>query len=147
MIGFKQYWYGKECEGRLTDVETLFISDLEDLDLKKIDLMPHIYFCSGAVEQLLEEDGDYDIDWDVINDLIDNENLTISLEVEPDTLSDIPPMMRIKTHIMYMMVDPDVALLKKNDSIKVVYADYSLYCASIQNMQHVTPDDYKYDRP
>jgi hypothetical protein len=147
MIGFKQYWYGKECEGRLTDVETLFISDLEDLDLKEIDLMPHIYFCSGAVEQLLEEDGDYDIDWDVINDLIDNENLTISLEVEPDTLSDIPPMMRIKTHIMYMMVDPDVALLKKNDSIKVVYADYSLYCASIQNMQHVTPDDYKYDRP
>ena len=47
---------------------------------------------------------------------------------------------------MYMMVDPDVSLLKKNDSIKVIYGDYSLYCTSIQNMQHVTPDDYKYDR-
>jgi hypothetical protein len=147
MIGFKKYWYGKECEGRLTDVETLFICDLEDMSLEDIDLAPHIYFCSGAVEQLLEENGDYDIDWDVINNIIDEKQLTVSLEVEPDTLSDIPPMMRIKTHIMYMMVDPDVALLKKNDSIKVVYADYSLYCASIQNMQHVTPDDYKYDRP
>jgi len=147
MIGFKKYWYGKECEGRLTDVETLFICDIDDLSLEDIELAPHIYFCSGAVEQLLEEDANYEIDWDIINEIIDEKQLTISLEVEPDTLSDIPPMMRIKTHIMYMMVDPDVALLKKNDSIKVVYADYSLYCASIQNMQHVTPDDYKYDRP
>jgi hypothetical protein len=147
MIGFKKYWYGKECEGRLTDVETLFICDIDELSLEDIDLAPHIYFCSGAVEQLLEEDAEYDIDWDVINEIIDEKQLTISLEVEPDTLSDIPPMIRIKTHIMYMMVDPDISLLKKNDSIKVVYADYSLYCSSIQNMQHVTPDDYKYDRP
>ena len=28
MIGFRKYWYGKECEGRLTDVETLFIADI-----------------------------------------------------------------------------------------------------------------------
>ena len=45
-----------------------------------------------------------------------------------------------------MISDKDVSLLKKNDSIKVVYDDYSLYCSSIQNMQHVTPDDYKHDR-
>ena len=146
MIGFRKYWYGKECEGRLTDVETLFISDIDGLHLDEIELMPHIYFCSGAIEQLLEEYDDYDINWDVINKLIDEQNLTISLEVEPDTLSMIPPMIRIKTHIMYMISDTDVSLLKKNDSIKVVYADYSLYCSSIQNMQHVTPDDYKHDR-
>ena len=24
MIGFRKHWYGKECEGRLTDVEILF---------------------------------------------------------------------------------------------------------------------------
>jgi len=146
MIGFRKYWYGKECEGRLTDVETLFISDIDGLNLDEIDLMPHIYFCSGAVVQLLEEYDEYDIDWDIINNLIWEKNLTISLEVEPDTLSMIPPMIRIKTHIMYMISDKDVSLLKKNDSIKVVYDDYSLYCSSIQNMQHVTPDDYKHDR-
>jgi hypothetical protein len=144
MIGFRKYWYGKECEGRLTDVETLFISDIDGLNLDEIELMPHIYFCSGAVEQLLEEYDEYDIDWDIINNLIWEKNLTISLEVEPDTLSMIPPMIRIKTHIMYMISDKDVSLLKKNDSIKVVYDDYSLYCSSIQNMQHVTPDDYKH---
>ena len=144
MIGFKKYWYGKECEGRLTDVETLFICDIKDLDLSKCEKMPHIYFCSGAVEQLIDDK--YSINWDLINSIVDNENTTVSLEVEPDKLSLIPPIIRIKTHIMYMMVDPDISLLKKNDSIKVIYGDYSLYCTSIQNMQHVTPDDYKYDR-
>ena len=72
--------------------------------------------------------------------------ITVSLECEPGMLKDVPAMMRIKTHIMYMMNEEEVGLLKQNDSIKVIHAPYSLYCASIQNMQQVTPDDYKYDR-
>ena len=55
MIGFRKYWYGKECEGRLTDVETLFIADIsvKGLDMEK---MPHIYFCSTAVYQIIKGD-------------------------------------------------------------------------------------------
>jgi hypothetical protein len=145
MIGFRKYWYGKECEGRLTDVETLFIADIrvKGVDMEK---MPHIYFCSGAVEQLITNDMKSQLDWDWMNKFIDRTGITISLECEPGMLKDIPPMMRIKTHIMYMMYEEEVGLLKKNDSIKVIHAPYSLYCASIQNMQKVTPDDYKYDR-
>jgi hypothetical protein len=143
MIGFRKYWYGKECEGRLTDVETLFIADLDvkGLNMEKV---PHIYFCSPAVKQLIKGKGD--LNWDWLNGFIDRTGITISLECEPGMLKDIPPMMRIKTHIMYMMYEEEVGLLKKNDSIKVIHAPYSLYCASIQNMQKVTPDDYKYDR-
>ena len=142
MIGFRKYWYGKECEGRLTDVETLFIADI---DVKGLDMekAPHIYFCSPAVRQLIKGKGD--LNWDWLNAFIDRTGITISLECEPGMLKDVPPMVRIKTHIMYMMNDEDVGLLKQNDSVKVVYAPYSLYCASIQNMQKVTPDDYKYD--
>ena len=147
MIGFRKYWYGKECEGRLTDVETLFIADIriKGVDMKK---MPHIYFCSGAVEQLITNDmkNQSQLDWDWMNKFIDRTGITISLECEPGMLKEVPPMMRIKTHIMYMMNEEEVGLLKQNDSVKVVYAPYSLYCASIQNMQKVTPDDYKYDR-
>ena len=45
------------------------------------------------------------------------------------------------------MISIDEArLLKQNDSIKVVHGPYELYCTSIQNMQKVVPDDYKYDR-
>ena len=147
MIGFRKYWYGKECEGRLTDVETLFIADIrvKGVDMEK---MPHIYFCSGAVEQLITNDmkNQSQLDWDWMNKFIDRTGITISLECEPGMLKEVPPMMRIKTHIMYMMNEEEVGLLKKNDSIKVIHAPYSLYCASIQNMQKVTPDDYKYDR-
>ena len=147
MIGFRKHWYGKECEGRLTDVETLFIADIrvKGVDMEK---MPHIYFCSGAVEQLITNDmkNQSQLDWDWMNKFIDQTGITISLECEPGMLKDIPPMIRIKTHIMYMMYEEEVGLLKQNDSIKVIHAPYSLYCASIQNMQKVTPDDYKYDR-
>jgi hypothetical protein len=147
MIGFRKYWYGKECEGRLTDVETLFIADIrvKGVDMEK---MPHIYFCSGAVEQLIANDmkNQSQLDWDWMNKFIDRTGITISLECTPGMLKDVPPMVRIKTHIMYMMNEEEVGLLKQNDSIKVIHAPYSLYCASIQNMQKVTPDDYKYDR-
>ena len=143
MIGFRKYWYGKECEGRLTDVETLFIADIDVKGLN-MEKAPHIYFCSPAVRQLIKGKGD--LNWDWLNRFIDRTGITISLECEPGMLKDVPPMMRIKTHIMYMMNEEEVGLLKQNDSVKVVYAPYSLYCASIQNMQKVTPDDYKYDR-
>ena len=143
MIGFRKYWYGKECEGRLTDVETLFIADIDVKGLV-MEKAPHIYFCSPAVRQLIKGKGD--LNWDWLNAFIDRTGTTISLECEPGMLKDVPPMIRIKTHIMYMMNEEEVGLLKQNDSVKVVYAPYSLYCASIQNMQNVTPDDYKYDR-
>ena len=143
MIGFRKYWYGKECEGRLTDVETLFIADItaKGVDMEK---MPHIYFCSGAVEQLIEGKGD--LNWDWLNQFIDRTKIIISLECQPGTLQKIPPMIRIKTHIMYMAGIEEVKLLKKNDSIKIVHGPYDLYCTSLQNMQKVVPDDYKYDR-
>ena len=143
MIGFRKYWYGKECEGRLTDVETLFIADIDVKGLN-MEKAPHIYFCSPAVRQLIKGKGD--LNWDWMNGFIDRTGTTISLECEPGMLKHIPPMIRIKTHIMYMMNEEEVGLLKQNDSVKVVYAPYSLYCTSIQNMQKVTPDDYKYDR-
>ena len=143
MIGFRKYWYGNECEGRLTDVETLFIADLDVKGLN-MEKAPHIYFCSPAVRQLIKGKGD--LNWDWLNSFVDRTGTTVSLECEPGMLIDVPAMMRIKTHIMYMMNEDEVGLLKQNDSIKVIHAPYSLYCASIQNMQKVTPDDYKYDR-
>ena len=109
MIGFRKHWYGKECEGRLTDVETLFIADItaKGIDMEK---MPHIYFCSGAVEQLITNDmkNQSNLDWDWMNKFIDRTGITISLECEPGMLKNIPPMIRIKTHIMYMMNEEEV---------------------------------------
>ena len=144
MIGFRKYWYGKECEGRLTDVETLFIADVSAHDALKDIKSPHVYFCSGAVEQIIE--GKSALNWDWLIKFIDESKVTVSLEVKPGILQKIPAMVVIKTHIMYMISIDEVRLLKQNDSVKLVHGPYKLYCTSIQNMQKVTPDDYKYDR-
>ena len=114
MIGFRKYWYGKECEGRLTDVETLFIADIDVKGLN-MERAPHVYFCSPAVRQLIKDKGD--LNWDWLNAFIDRTGITVSLECEPGMLKDVPAMIRIKTHIMYMMNEEEVGLLKQRINI------------------------------
>ena len=139
MIGYRTHWYGKEVEGRFTDIETLFILDIKSLQ-EKLEVPAHVYFCSPATAQLIKQD-----DWKSMFDLI-SDNTFVTIEATPGMVEQIPPMIRIRTHILLMLNCTDAALLKKTDSIKVVYADYSLYCTTVHNMQQVTPDDYKFDR-
>lgn len=139
MIGYRTHWYGKEVEGRFTDIETLFVSDTKALQ-EKLQVPAHVYFCSPATEQLIEQN-----DWSNMFDLI-SDNTFVTIEATPGMVEQIPPMIRIRAHILLMLNCSDAGLLKKTDSIKVVYADYSLYCTTVHNMQQVTPDDYKFDR-
>jgi hypothetical protein len=140
MIGYRTHWYGKEVEGRFTDIETLFIADVKALDKIVANKIAHVYFCSGATQQLIEQER-----WDMVFRMISDTSF-VTLEVTPGMLEKIPPMIRIRAHILLMLDCKDAGLLKKTDSIKVVYADYSLYCTTVHNMQQVTPDDYKFDR-
>lgn len=147
MIGYKSIWYGKEVEGRFTDIETCFIADFSPLvyGTKRIKPTPHIYICSPATEQLINDSKGKDFNWQNIFDMISDTQF-VSIEVTPGMLEKIPPMIRIRAHILLMLDCKDAALLKQTDSIKVVYADYKLYCTTIHNMQSVNPDDYKFDR-
>ena len=146
MIGYKSVWFGKEVEGRFTDVETMFVSDFNTLLLGKELWKPvaHVYICSPATRQLI--DGNLKgFNWDNIFNMMSDKQF-VSIEVEPGMIEKIPPMIRIRAHILLMLSESDAGLLKKTDSIKVVYNDYSLYCTTIHNMQQVLPDDYKFDR-
>lgn len=147
MIGYKSIWYGKEVEGRFTDIETCFIADFTPLVYGKERLkpMPHIYICSPATEQLVNDSKSKDFNWQNIFNMITDTQF-VSIEVTPGMLERIPPMIRIRAHILLMLDCKDAALLKQTDSIKVVYGDYKLYCTTIHNMQSVNPDDYKFDR-
>ena len=140
MIGYKTHWYGKEIEGRYTDIETLFIADIKGLDKIVKGNIAHIYFCSGATQPLIDFE-----QLDMIFGMISDTSF-VTIEVTPGMLEKIPPMIRIRAHILLMLNCTDAALLKQTDSIKVVYADYSLYCTTVHNMQQVTPDMYKFDR-
>jgi hypothetical protein len=147
MIGYKGYWYGKEVEGRFTDIDTLFISDLTEIAEEGlagvVDKIPaHVYFCSTAVQQMIN--GIEGFDWETIFLLKDNTTF-ISIEVTPSMLARVPAMIRIHCHILLMITEPNASLLKETDTIKVVYNDYSLLCTTVHNMQRVTPDDYKFD--
>ena len=53
MIGYRTHWYGKEVEGRFTDIETLFIADMK-ATYEKLTLCAHIYICSPATKQLID---------------------------------------------------------------------------------------------
>lgn len=147
MIGYKSIWYGKEVEGRFTDIETCFIADFTPLvyGTQRIKPMPHIYICSPATEQLINDSKSKDFNWQNVFKMISDTQF-VSIEVTPGMLERIPPMIRIRAHILLMLDCKDAALLKQTDSIKVVYGDYKLYCTTIHNMQSVNPDDYKFDR-
>ena len=56
MIGYKSVWFGKEVEGRFTDVETMFVSNFNTLLLGKETWKPvaHVYICSPATRQLID---------------------------------------------------------------------------------------------
>ena len=146
MIGYKSVWFGKEVEGRFTDVETMFVSDFTELLSGNIQFKPvaHVYICSPATRQLI--DGSVKkFNWDNVFNMMSDKQF-VSIEVEPGMIDKIPPMIRIRAHILLMLNESDAGLLKKTDSIKVVYNDYSLYCTTVHNMQQVLPDDYKFDR-
>lgn len=146
MIGYKSVWFGKEVEGRFTDIETMFVSDFTELLSGNIQFKPvaHVYICSPATRQLI--DGSVKrFNWDNIFNMMSDKQF-VSIEVEPGMIDKIPPMIRIRAHILLMLNEKDAGLLKKTDSIKVVYNDYSLYCTTVHNMQQVLPDDYKFDR-
>ena len=58
MIGYKSVWFGKEVEGRFTDVETMFVSDFNALLQGNVTTKPvaHVYICSPATKQLVNND-------------------------------------------------------------------------------------------
>ena len=143
MIGYKETWVGMECEGRLSDIKTLFIGNVDKDWSNTITFVvqPHVYFCSPAVEQLIEYSN-----WPDVLNWIEKENRLVTFEVPEGRLHLIPPQIRKMVHIMYMFHSPDFALLKSNDSMKVVHNDYHLHCITKCNMQEVTPDGYKHDK-
>ena len=144
MIGYKTHWIGNECEGRLSDIETLFIGDIDCEPMQNGWVAEnHVYLCSPAVNQMIERGS-----WNWFFDLLQNglSSKIITLEVPAGELHKIPAQIRNMVHIMYMFHDMDFGLLKSNDSMKVVHGSYQLHCTTKCNMQEVTPDGYKHDK-
>lgn len=149
MIGYKDCWYGKECEGRFKGIETFFIHEITEETKGGLLECPHVYLTSHAVFRLtFADEKDLAWTWDDLLDLINKKDLIVSIEIpaKDHIIRHIPDQIKIKTHMMYSIEgNSEIRHLKPSDSIKIVYDPYTLYCNTVENMQKVTPEDYSSD--
>ena len=110
-----EYFYGKEVEGPLVDVETCFVRTQVPKDFAKY---PHVYFCISYVKK------DY---WHIIESCLDSKQI-VTLEVTPELLD-----------------CPELESLKKNDILKIVTRPFTTFNVVKCTMQQSVPDDYKSD--
>jgi len=141
----KSNWYGRECEGRFADIDTVFVRTEIPDNYKEY---PHIYFtieyvrnCNQPYLPPTPNDA-----WDDILDILET-NQIVTIEADCHTIKNIPLGVFNRVHIIYRIEDRyPIDLLKNTDTISIDTGKY----ASIQSMkgcmQRITPDDYKYDR-
>ena len=133
----EQYWYGKEVEGRYSDIETVFVrSKLPD----DFNMYPHVYFTIECVRSMIKEDN-----WDTVH-LILRTNQIVTIEATADTLDYVPPSVFNRAHIIYRIPDKHLAKLKKTDTLSIDAGWYRVLQIMKCNLMEITPDDYKFDR-
>ena len=133
----EQYWYGKEVEGRYSDVETVFVRSKVPDDF--IDY-PHIYFTIEYVRAMIKQDI-----WDTVH-MILKTNQIVTVEATADTLDHIPMSVFNRAHIIYRIPDSHLAKLKKTDTLSIDAGWYRCHQIMKCNLMEINPDDYKFDR-
>lgn len=127
-----EYFYGKEVEGPLVDVETCFVRTRVPEDFDKY---PHVYFCISYIKK------DY---WHIIENCLDKKQI-VTLEITPELLKTIPPTIFNRSRIMLSLDCPELEMLKKNDILKIVTRPFTTFNVVKCTMQQSIPDDYKSD--
>lgn len=135
----KSYWYGKEVEGRFSDIETVFVrSEVPD---NYVDY-PHVYFTIEYIRRALENNNMLQ----PIYNILDTSNKMITIEASNDTIDKIPMSIFNRVHIIYRILDSNVAKLKKTDTLSIDAGWYRVHQIMKCNLMEINPDDYKFDR-
>jgi len=133
----EQYWYGKEVEGRYSDIETVFVRGKVPDDFNHY---PHIYFTIEYVRAMIKQDM-----WDTVH-MILKTNQIVTVEATADTLDHIPMSVFNRAHIIYRIPDSHLAKLKKTDTLSIDTGWYRVHQIMKCNLMEINPDDYKFDR-
>jgi hypothetical protein len=134
-----KYWIGKEIEGRLHGLETVFLADMPHNLADLMERYSHILIGTSLINKMC------DTDWDRFEFYI-NEGNFVTIEAKPLQLDMIPSKMKIKAHILLWIDLPSLYELKDTDSIKLTLREYEMYVFTLQNGQRVTKKDYIHDR-
>ena len=133
----KPYWYGKEVEGRFSDILTVFVRETIPSDYNEY---PHIYFTIEYIKKCIEYNS-----WNRIENIVHQTKMLVTIEANSETLKDIPTSIFNLIHIIYRIIDPNLEKLKKYDTLSIDTEWYNTYQITKQHMLHTTNDDYKFD--
>ena len=129
----KDYWYGKEVEGRLFGLFTLFNRYKQGVITKNVH---HLYYTIEFwnVESAVSIMESYVEDYQV------------SIEVDAKTYKKLTPTLKVKAHIIYRIKDKNVFDLKETDSIFLDGDVFNVLCLSKYNYLKVNYNDYSNDK-
>jgi len=133
----KSYWYGKEVEGRLSDIETVFVRGQLPKNYKDY---PHAYFTIEYIEMCCVHEN-----WDDIHTILTT-NQYVTIEVNKGTMDKIPMSIFNRVHVIYRIQDDNLAKLKNTDTLSIDAGWYRVHQITKCNMMEINPDDYKFDR-
>lgn len=142
----KKVWYGKEIEGRLYGIETLFISDDVAITDDVLSKFNHILIGPTLIEKMSDKNVETYITWRSIEQRIDSEKTMFTIEAKPEHIKLLPKAILLKCHILLWLDVPELSELKSSDSIKVCPRSHDMYCFTLHNGQRVTRQDYIHDR-
>ena len=133
----KSYWYGREVEGRYSDIETVFVRGAVPTNYEDY---PHIYFTIEYIRMAITSNN-----WKDIHTILDTKQI-VTIEADSHTFEKIPMSVFNRAHIIYRIADPFVERLKKTDTLSIDAGWYRCLQTTKYNMMQTTPDDYKFDR-
>jgi hypothetical protein len=133
----KSYWYGREVEGRYSDIETVFVRGAVPTNYEDY---PHIYFTIEYIRMAITSNN-----WKDIHAILDTKQI-VTIEADSHTFEKIPMSVFNRAHIIYRIADPFVERLKKTDTLSIDAGWYRCLQTTKYNMMQTTPDDYKFDR-
>lgn len=140
----RNYWTGREIEGRLYGLDTLYIAN----DFKEYDSVSfryhHVLIGTSLIEQM--KSGKTEITWDKIHEQIRTDRKFFTLEVKPGQLKDIPQYIKLQCHILYWIDAEELEELKSTDSVKLSIRSHDMYVFTLHNGQRVTRNDYYHDK-
>jgi hypothetical protein len=133
----KSYWYGREVEGRYSDIETVFVRGAIPENYKDY---PHIYFTIEYVRDAIVSNN-----WKDVHKILDTKQI-VTIEADCHTFEKIPMSVFNRAHIIYRIADAFVERLKKTDTLSIDAGWYRVHQITKCHLMQIQPDDYKFDR-
>jgi hypothetical protein len=144
----KDQWRGREVEGRYADMMTYFVRDIgEGIDVKDIQEYPHYYFTIEYMNKAMNSDKWQNRKnlYSPIRQILDTTNCVVTIEANNNVLTNLPPDIFNRCHVIYRIQDEALQKLKDTDTFSVDAGWYRVHQVTKCNMMEINPDNYKFD--